>query len=80
MVIERNSLGEGKEEEGRGMGKEADSISVVKQHGFRCGGEIPNTHPVLLLQSLFWEGLGTERPSPEGDGSQEYLLQGDVTG
>lgn len=59
------------------MRREADSFSLGKQREFRCEGELPNTHVALLLQSLFLEGLGTERHSLEGD---EYLLQGDVTG
>lgn len=49
VVIERNRPGEeGKEDEGRGMGREADSFSVGKQQEFMCEGEIPRTHAVLL--------------------------------
>lgn len=44
VVIEKNRAGEErKEEEGRGMGREADSFSIGKQHELRCEGEIPNT-------------------------------------
>ena len=66
VVIERNRPGEeGKEDEGRGMGREADSFSVGKQQEFMCEGEIPRTHAVLLWQSLFWKGLETENLFPE---------------
>lgn len=60
MVVERNRPGEeGKGEEGRGIEREADSCSTGKQHEFRPKGEIPNIHVALVLQSLFWKGLGT---------------------
>lgn len=59
MVVERKSPGEeGKEEDGKGMEREADSFPIGKQHEFMPKGETPNMHTAIGLQSLLWKGLG----------------------